>query len=175
VPDKNSVEFKKIQNINVTAGYFNGSQNNYDSLLKLPQNEKQNKFFSESFNWIQNNPLKFIELKVYNILFFLVPGVSWRHYTFLNWLFSFVLGAPIYFFAYYSMIRLFKSKNKNFVFIFYIFCSMFLFSTIWYVQNRFRTITIEPFYIVYAAYAMNELIEKKFSTLNSWICQKLVL
>ena len=35
---------------------------------------------------------------------------------------------------------------------------MLIFSTFWYVQNRFRTITLEPFYIIYASYYLNKYL-----------------
>jgi hypothetical protein len=37
---------------------------------------------------------------------------------------------------------------------------MVLFSVVFYVQNRFRTITLEPFYLIYAAYAATLLAER---------------
>lgn len=166
VPKKNSDEFKKLQNINVTAGYFNGSQSHYDSILLLPQKEKQTFFFNEAFYWIKNNPLKFIELKIYNTVLYILPGVSWRHYSFYNWLFSFAISLPIYLLAYISIFKMYKTRQINVIFIQYIFLTMLLFSTIWYVQNRFRTITIEPFYIVYAAYTLAAIIEKKMPATN---------
>lgn len=166
VPIKGTDEFKKLQDITVTAGYFNGSQTHYDSILNLPQKEKQSLFFKEGINWIKNNPVKFIELKIYNAILFLSPGVSWRHYSFFNWLFSFLLSFPIYFLAYYAMFKLYKIRNINYVFIFYIFISMLLFSLVWYVQNRFRTITVEPFYIIYAAYVVTSFIEKRMPAAN---------
>ena len=148
VPVKGTPEFKKMQDITVTAGYFNGSQAHYDSILHLPQKEKQRIFLEQGIVWIKNNPMKFLKLKFYNTVLFLSPGVSLRHYGFLNWLFSFLLSLPIYLLAYYAMFKLYKSRNMNFIFIFYIFITMLLFSVVWYVQNRFRTITIEPFYII---------------------------
>lgn len=166
VPAKGTAEFKKLQDITVTAGYFNGSQTHYDSILNLPQKEKQSLFFKEGINWIKANPLKFIELKIYNAILFLTPGVSWRHYSFFNWLFSFLLSLPIYLLAYYAIFKLYKKRNKNNVFIFYIFMSMLLFSLVWYVQNRFRTITIEPFYIIYASYVISGFIEKRMPAAN---------
>jgi hypothetical protein len=165
VPDKGTQEFRKLQDITNTAGYFNGSQTRYDSILNLPQKEKQNIFFNESLIWIKNNPMKFIELKFYNLFFFLIPGVSWRHYSFSNWLFSFLVSLPIYVLAYYEMFKLYKNGNINLVFILYIFVSILIFSLFWYVQNRFRTITIEPFYIIYASHIIADIIESKYRLL----------
>jgi hypothetical protein len=164
VPEIGSQDFKRVQNVEV--GYFTGSQAHHDSLLNLPQKEKQGNFFREGFSWIKNNPTKFIELKFYNALFFLTPGVSWRHHSFFYWLLSFFLSFPIYFLAYYAMFKLHKIGNINYVFVFYILISMLIFSLVWYVQNRFRTITIEPFYIIYASYIITNIIESKMPSVN---------
>jgi len=166
VPKKDTKEYLKIKNINLTAGYINCSHSHYDSIIKLPQKEKQSAFYNEAINWIINNPGKFIELKMYNAFFFIIPGVSWRHYSFNNWVFSFIISFPIYLFAYVSIFIMLRKNNKNGLFILYIFVSMFLFSIIWYVQNRFRTITIEPFYIVYSANIFMNFIEKKYPIVN---------
>ena len=160
VPGKGTEDYVKLKDINVTAGYFNGSQSHYDYILSLPQKLKQKLFFNEGLAWIKNNPIKFLKLKVYDTLFFLLPGVSWRHYSFYNWLFAFIISFPIYLLAYLSIIKLIQKRDKAVIPIIYIFLSMLLFSTVWYVQNRFRTVTIEPFYIIYASFFLNYLIEK---------------
>lgn len=152
VPPQNSADYKTLKNINITAGYFNGNPAQYQNLLSMPQSQKQQLFVQEAITWIKNNPIKFFWLKIYDFLFFMLPGVSYRHYSFNNWLFSFLISTPIYVAAY---IGIYKNLKINFLkhnFIFYIFISMLLFSVVWYVQNRFRTITLEPFYLIYAAY-----------------------
>jgi hypothetical protein len=160
VPSKSSDDYSRIKYINATAGYFNGSQSYYDSILKLPQKEKQSVFFQEGIKWIKYNPAKFIKLKIYDTLFFLMPGVSWRHYDFSYWLGTFLLSLPIYVFAYVSIIKQLRNNFKMTAPMLYLFISMLLFSTIWYVQNRFRSITIEPFYIIYSAVIIMDIIKK---------------
>jgi hypothetical protein len=160
VPHKSSEDYQKIKYINSTAGYFNGSQAHYDSILRLSQKEKQTIFFKEAIQWIKANPKKFVILKMYDTLFFLVAGVNWQHYSFEEWLFSFLLSLPIYVFAYWSIIKQLKVNPKLTYPILYLLITMFLFSTVWYVQNRFRTITIESFYILYSAVIFFSFIEK---------------
>jgi hypothetical protein len=160
VPQKKSDDYYKIKDIVKYAGYFNGSQAKYDSMLALKQKDKQSLFAKEAFRWIKDNPLKFIELKVYNLLFFLLPGISWRHYEFHLWLMSFIISMPIYLAAYITMYKWFKEGKPYLIIIMSIFGSMMLFSVVWYVQNRFRTITIEPFYIMLAAEFIANFLEK---------------
>jgi len=169
VPSKDDEDYKRMKLITASAGYFSGSQSLYDSILSLPQKEKQKAFFNEGVVWIKDNPKKFVTLKLYDTMFFLIPGVSWRHYPFLNWFFSFFVSFPIYLFSYISIISLIRKKDMAVIPIIYIFISMFLFSTVWYVQNRFRTITLEPFFIVYASYSLMKIIEKKFKVANSFL------
>lgn len=167
VPDKNSLDYIKMKDITVTAGYFNGSQSIYDAILKLPQKQKQSIFFQQAITWIKTNPMKFIKLKIYDLIFFIMPGVSWRHYSLAEFILSFLLSLPVYLFAYISMIRLTRNRKRSAIPILYIFLAMLLFSTIWYTQNRFRTITLEPFYIIYAAYALAGYLDKKLSYIDT--------
>ncbi len=155
VPLKSSNDYRKIKDITTTAGFFNGNQNKFDSILKLPQSTKQSLFFKEGCKWLRQNPQKAIKMKIYDIGLFLMPGVSFRHYEFKQWILALILSFPIYLLAYIGIIiSLKRNVNKHF-YMLSIFLSMLLFSTVFYVQNRFRTITIEPFFIIYASYSIN--------------------
>jgi hypothetical protein len=37
---------------------------------------------------------------------------------------------------------------------------MVIFSVVFYVQNRFRVITIEPFYLIYASFGLSHIVHK---------------
>ncbi len=167
VPRRGTQEFKNMQY--VIVGCFNGSQSYYDSILTLSQKEKQKVFFNEGIKWIKSNPDKFYKLKLYNLLLFLIPGVSWRHYSLGYWISSFLLSLPIYFLAYYAMIKLYLNKDKNLAYILYVFISMLIFSLVWYVQNRFRTITIEPLYIIFASYIIANFIARKLPKIDRYL------
>ena len=155
VPQKGTSDYIKMEYINITAGYFNGSQRKYDSIISLPQSVKQIAFYRESLTWIKNHKAKWATMKIYDVGLFLMPGVSYRHYDLKLWLIAFFLSFPIYILAYYGFFLAIKTGYKTHLYFFSIFLSMLLFSTIIYVQNRFRTITLEPFLIIYAAYAIH--------------------
>lgn len=156
VPEIGSLEHKKL--VKLEAGYFNGAK--YDSILALSQSQKQALFFKEAFQWIEKHPSQFAQLKAYNLFFFMMPGVSWRHHSFLKWLVSIVFSLPVYLLAYWGMVQAFKQHPRLHAWIIFLFLSMVIFSVGMYVQNRFRTITLEPFYILYAAYGFT-MVQKK--------------
>lgn len=158
VPEQNSADFYKMKDITNTAGYFNGDQKRYDSLMLLPQPKKQAAFFNEAYTWMKNNKAKVLKIKIYDLVYFLIPGVSIRHYKFQEWFFSFLISFPIYIFGYAGILICLRSNFYSHSYILALFLTMLLFSTVFYVQNRFRTITIEPFYIVYASFALDQLI-----------------
>ena len=156
VPAQSSEEFKHLKNMNMSQ--FNGTI--HDEIMKRPHKEKQAAYLAEATSWIKQNPMKFIKLKVYNLFLFLFPGVSMRHYSTLAWLFSFVVSLPIYIFGYMGLFRSLKSDFRTHSFSFGLFMSMVIFSVVWYVQNRFRVITIEPMYILYSGIIISSLLEK---------------
>ena len=111
-------------------------------------------FITKALQWIKDNPKKFIKLKEVDLFQFLTPGVSYKHYPFKKWLLSFIVSLPIYLFGYFGIIiALIKDFKKHF-WILSLFLTMVIFSVGFYVENRFRTITIEPFYIVYSAFGI---------------------
>jgi len=160
VPKRGTPDFQKVQDITVTAGYFNGSADHYSSIMNMPQKFKQKEFISEAVMWIKSNPLKFLELKFYDAAFFFMPGVSFRHYDFLNWISTLIVCLPVYLLGYLSIYRNCKINFPENSWILYLVVSMLIFSTVWYVQNRFRTITLEPFYIIYASVYLYHALEK---------------
>lgn len=132
------------------VGYFNDIDR-FKEIMALPQAEKQKECFREGVAWIRANPGKATELKLYNTFFFLMPGVSFRHYDLKPWLLSFLLSFPLYLAAYSGLLIQLRHDPKRARPILYLFLSMLIFSVVFYVQNRFRTITLEPsFYCIYA-------------------------
>lgn len=150
-PDKNSDEFASLLDpFGKGLSLKNGPS--YDSITGLPQEIKQKLYFQEGVSWIRENPSKFLELKAINLFKFIMPGVSFSHYSFKNALFSFLISLPIYLFGYIGVVVAIKEDYKTHSWIIGMFIAMLIFSVGFYVQNRFRTITIEPFFIVYSAY-----------------------
>lgn len=160
VPKSNTEDYKMMKDMTANAGYFNGSEDRYNSMMSHPQNIKQKEFYSGALDWIYTHPLKFIQLKLYDAAFFILPGVSFRHYSFLDWISTFIICAPIYLLSYISIYLRCKNNFAKHAWIFYLFISMFIFSIVWYVQNRFRTITLEPFYIIYASVYLYRGLQK---------------
>ncbi len=160
VPPKNTAEFIKLRNMEL--GFFNGAF--HDSTMALPQLQKQKVYFQYSINWIKEHPEKFLELKAHNLFRFIAPGVSYKQHSFNIWLFSFLISFPIYTFGYLGMIAAIKKDFKSHFYMLGIFISLLFLSVVFYAQNRFRTITIEPFYILYASYGtflLKEFFVKK--------------
>ncbi len=129
---------------------YNGEE--HLDILALPQKEKQPMFLKASLKWIAENPVKFIKLKLYYLYAYLAPGLDFHHHSFGIWLAAFLQGLPIFAFAYLGMIRALKLDAATHFWILGLFLSMAIFSVGFYVQNRFRRCTIEPFYLIYAAY-----------------------
>jgi len=160
IPERGTEEYRAMQAFEFTP--FNGAR--HDSLMVLPQALKQKAYLLEAKEWIRSNPGKFAELKVYNAAFFLIPGVSWRHYGLGQWLATFAMSLPIYFLAYLHLLRLIRRPEKAHLWMVYLFLTMLLFSMLFYVQNRFRTITLEPFYLLYAAEGMRRIMSSRVET-----------
>jgi len=142
VPEQGSDDFIALQKMEFAR--FNGPV--HDSIMQLSQKEKQPLYAHEAKKWIRENKGEFFEMKAYNAALFVMPGFSFRHYAFPTWLFSFLMMLPIYVGAYYMMWKL-RGIHR---FMRGMFWSMALFAIVFYVQNRFPTLTLEPFYILYA-------------------------
>ena len=154
-PPKNSEEYKRIWSMN------------YKVLVKIEndfRNEshvtKDRKRLIEGINWIKDNPKKSINLIYINSVNYLKPGFNKLHQDYLKWLVSLIISLPIFIFGYLGIINNLYNNFKNHTPILSIFLTMFLFSVIFYSQNRFRVITVEPFYIIYASYFLHYINEK---------------
>jgi dolichyl-phosphate-mannose-protein mannosyltransferase len=123
----------------------------------MPDAQKQRLFFNQGIKWIKENPKKALTLAVYDFFRFLMPGVNGNWYPVKEWLLSLLISLPIYLFGYIGIALALKQDFYNHFWIAALFLSMTIFSVGFYVQNRFRTITIEPFYILYAAFFLNYL------------------
>jgi 4-amino-4-deoxy-L-arabinose transferase-like glycosyltransferase len=154
VPEKNSVDYNRMKDADLS--HFS-PEINLDSIFNLPLKNRNAVFLNIAKKWIHDNPAKFISMKAYNLFFFLLPGISYRHYDFIKWFFSFIISLPIYLLAYYGIFVAVRHDYSKHFWILGLFFVMLFFSLVFYVQNRFRTITLEPFYIMYAAYGLFHL------------------
>ncbi|MCB0480484.1 MAG: glycosyltransferase family 39 protein [Flavobacteriales bacterium] len=147
-------EKEKLQEINHLNYMATANGSIHDSLMALPHKLKQPAYFNYALNWIATNTLDFIKLKLANAFNFLSPGFNFRYYPFKLWLVSFLLSAPIFLFAYITLWNALTKYPKEHLIFIGLFAVMFGFSVLWYNQNRFRTITLEPILIIYAASAI---------------------
>ena len=123
----------------------------------LTHSEIQKMYFDEGIKWCLENPQKFLLLKAYNFYYFIMPGVNPNYYSFKYWFASLLISFPVYIFAYFGIYISLKRDFRKHFWILGLFLSMVLFSVGFYVQNRFRTITLEPFYLLYAALPITDL------------------
>lgn len=149
VPPRGSPAFEDMQNIVKRLGVFNGPS--YDEVMALSQREKQPRFLALAVQWNRDNPVKTLRLKVYNLFLFLLPGVSFRHYPFWPWLLSFTCSVPVYVLGYWGIGHALRTNFRAHAWMAGLVTSMLVFAVVLYAQNRFRTITLEPYYLLYAA------------------------
>jgi len=131
-----------------------------DTLLTLDHKGKQDLYLAKGLEWCGANPGKLVELSLYDLYYFLLPGVNPSHYSFLNWLAMFVLSFPLYIFAYAGIVMALRENFRPHFWILGLVLAMVVFSVVFYVQNRFRTITLEPYYILYASFAVLRLARR---------------
>jgi hypothetical protein len=128
----------------------------YEGLGKvnaLPYKIKQDVHFAMAKNWIISNPWKFLRLKWFSMVRFFTPGVSYSKYNTALWVMSFLSSAVIFLAAYLALIKIFIHKEvHSHLYIFFLITTMLIFYLIFMPQTRFRVISLEPFYIIYAAY-----------------------
>ena len=124
--------------------------------------DRDQEFFRLGINWIYSNTEKNTELFFTNLKNFITPGVNKHHYPYIKWLLSFVICAPIFLLAYTEIMRLSIRSFSEHSFVIILFISMLIFSVLFYSQNRFRVITIEPWYLMYASSALINLLRSFF-------------
>ena len=121
------------------------------------ERERQAIFKRNALNWIKNNPERFVELKINGVIRFILPGVNYKIYPLSIWLFSLIIFVPFYFLAYWGIFQSFKIDFEKHNWILTLILAMFLFSTLFAFGTRFKTATLEPFYIIYAAFSAYHL------------------
>lgn len=134
----------------------------------LSHSEIQDLFLRTGIQWCRENPRKAFELTLFNLYRSLMPGVNLAWYSFNQWLMALVVSAPVYLLGYTGIILSLKHDFKRHFWILGLFISVLLFSMGFYVQNRFRTITIEPYYIMFAAFAVSYLLSKYSQKYKNW-------
>jgi hypothetical protein len=131
-------------------------------LKDLNPSQIQNLYLGESIKWIISNKKKNLELTLNHIKRFFTPGLSkyWQSYN--VWLINLIISGPIYIFAYMSIIRFLIIDFRESVWILSLSLSILIFSSIFYFSGRFRVITLEPYYIIFASYYISNIIKLIF-------------
>ena len=145
-PPRDTIEYKRIKSMDYMI-----FRQLAPKLGGLTHAEKQALYLRAGFDWIHDNPKKAIKLLFVNLRDFLMPGFNIQHYPFKAWLAALIMSTPIFVFAYIEIVRSCIKNYKEHIPILSIFLGMLLFSLGFYTQNRFRVITLEPFYVMYAS------------------------
>ncbi len=135
----------------------------FNQILLLSQKEKQAEFRRLAFNWIKENPRKFLEAKTANLLRVLLPGRSPKHVAFQDWLLSFLLALPVYLLCYIGMgTELARSRECEFsrIWLLGFFVMNAAALVIFLYTYRYKVYSLEFVYIPYAAAGSNWLLEK---------------
>jgi len=137
----------------------------FDSIMALPQAVKQDAFFHRSLNWIKNNPAKFVQVKLMSVARLLLPGESWKHHPFSRWLISFAIGLPVYLLFYAGAFLAIRRDPRRHLWFIGKYLSTVGYVVIFLFTERFRAYSIEPFFLMYVAFALC-LILQRFAWLN---------
>jgi hypothetical protein len=131
-------------------------------LKDLNPSQIQNLYLGESIKWIISNKKKNLELTLNHIKRFFTPGLSkyWQPYN--VWIISLIISAPLYILAYISIFRFLIIDFRESVWILSLALSILIFSAIFYFSGRFRVITLEPYYIIFASYYISNIIKLIF-------------
>ena len=128
-------------------------------LKDLNPSEVQNLYLNESIKWIVSNKKKNLELTLNHIKRFFTPGLSKYWQTYNVWLISLFISTPLYTLAYLSIFRFLIIDFRESAWIIGLVISLLIFSAIFYFSGRFRVITLEPYYIIFASYYISKIIK----------------
>lgn len=133
-----------------------------DTLDVLPHKADQALMLETGLRWCADNPGRFALLTLYDFAYFLLPGVNPNHYPFGKWAAMFALALPVYLLAYAGLWMALRERFRTHGWMLGIWLAMVIFSCVFFVQNRFRTITLEPLYLAYASFALLRLAHRLF-------------
>jgi hypothetical protein len=133
----------------------NVSMETYEKAFQLFPSEqaRQAVFKRNAFSWIYDNPKRFMELKIHCLIRFIMPGLNFKIYPLSIWALSVAIFLPLYALAYLGIVKSLKNDFDKHNWVLTLFIVMLLFSIVFSFESRFRTTTLEPFYIIYAAFS----------------------
>jgi len=152
-PPLNSEEFNKLKSMDFEIFTSAGALGK-----GLTHNQKQVLYFDLGLKWIEENQRKFVTSSLRSLQNFIFPGVSKNHYSFNAWMIILVISLPIYLLSYFGIYHSIRHFHSRHISIIAIFFGLLIYAVVYYNQNRFRTITIEPFYLIYSAIGLVALI-----------------
>ena len=139
----------------------------HGEINKLPVRQRDKIRKKIAFDWIKDNPSKYVDLKLIGLERFILPGLDRRQYRFNYWLLSLILGLLVYLPAYYHLYKKLRENWKVHLLVPSIIIVIAAIFIVFFPVNRFRVITLEPLLIVYAScyYArwLPLAIKKKFN------------
>jgi 4-amino-4-deoxy-L-arabinose transferase-like glycosyltransferase len=142
--------------------YFTEGFGNVNALPIYERNKMRQKI---AFSWIKENPIKFIKLKINGLVRFILPGLDFRIYKFSTWILSLLIGLLIYIPAYIILWQALKKDFWQHVLPVSLIISIAIIFLVFYPQQRFRVITLEPILIIYASFFYWKLLKPKFKNL----------
>lgn len=138
----------------------------YGLVNALSVKERNSVRMEIALEWIKNNPKKFVELKVFGMKRFLMPGLDYLQYKFSYWIMSFIAGLLLYLPAYLVLFKKFRTDpSRHFLMVSLIIVSAAIF-IVFFPINRFRVITMEPLLCVYAAVFYARLVKPFFEDIK---------
>ena len=149
-PGKETQEYKDIWGMNYKVLNETEEKN-------LTHKKLDKKRLIKGIEWILDDKSKSLHLFLINTKNFIQPGFNKLHHPDLKWFISFLISTPIFILAYFGIVKNIFFYFKNHLIIISLFLTMLVFSSIFYSQNRFRVITVEPFYIIYASYSLHKI------------------
>lgn len=120
--------------------------------------EFQRLCYEQGLKWCRENPDKYYWLKVSDLGRLVRPGISRPHYRFEIWLASVLICTPVFLMAYAGIAWNLRADFRQHFWILGIFLMMAFYVVSFCYQGRFRVITIEEFYLVYAAFTADRFL-----------------
>jgi hypothetical protein len=143
-PLKDSAEYTRLKQMKFHAYSEVGIPSN------ATHSQRQSIYMQRGITWARENPGKALNLSLHNLGHHLQPGYSLRFQSLPSWLTAMAFNLPIYILAYIELVKHLKSPKRHLP-AYVIFVTMIIFATVFYAQNRFRLITVEPIYVLYAS------------------------
>ncbi len=121
--------------------------------------------YRRGLRWIRENRGKYYRIKMLDIFNVFRPGPSRSYRPFQIWLASIIVCGPIYAMAYTGILQNLSVDIRLHFWILGIILMMLAYVISFYFQGRFRTITIDPFLLIYSAFMTDSIL----AGLGKWL------